>query len=137
MLKVHPLAARHGLTVADEILVPPSAVSPPCSEIVTRHVGECAELILKARAHGAGVILMYGAHLLRKGAALILDEMMVRNWLTHLATNGAGTIHDWGIRMARPLDRERSDQRSLGHVRSLERNGPQHSPGAPGWRIAR
>jgi hypothetical protein len=38
---------------------------------------------------------MYGAHLLRNGAALILTRMMERGWLTHLATNGAGTIHDW------------------------------------------
>src|SRR5206468_8302748 len=37
----------------------------------------------------------YGAHLLRNGAALILERMMARGWLTHLATNGAGTIHDW------------------------------------------
>lgn len=38
---------------------------------------------------------MYGAHLLRNGAALILEELMRQGWLTHLATNGAGTIHDW------------------------------------------
>ena len=40
-------------------------------------------------------MLIYGAHLLRNGAALILDEMMAQDWLTHLATNGAGTIHDF------------------------------------------
>ncbi len=38
---------------------------------------------------------MYGAHLLRNGAVRILDAMMERGWLTHLATNGAGSIHDW------------------------------------------
>ena len=40
-------------------------------------------------------MLIYGAHLLRNGAAPILERMMARGWLTHLATNGAGTIHDW------------------------------------------
>jgi hypothetical protein len=40
-------------------------------------------------------MLMYGAHLLRNGAALIVEQMMARGWLTHLCTNGAGTIHDW------------------------------------------
>jgi hypothetical protein len=40
-------------------------------------------------------MLIYGAHLLRNGAAQILERMMARGWLTHLATNGAGTIHDW------------------------------------------
>ncbi len=40
-------------------------------------------------------MLIYGAHLLRNGAARILERMMAAGWLTHLATNGAGTIHDW------------------------------------------
>ena len=40
-------------------------------------------------------MLVYGAHLLRNGAARVLDRMMAAGWLTHLATNGAGTIHDW------------------------------------------
>ncbi len=40
-------------------------------------------------------MLIYGAHLLRNGAAKILERMMAAGWLTHLATNGAGTIHDW------------------------------------------
>ena len=28
-------------------------------------------------------------------AALLVERMMAGGWLTHLATNGAGTIHDW------------------------------------------
>jgi hypothetical protein len=40
-------------------------------------------------------MLIYGAHLLRNGAALILEQFMSRGWVTHLATNGAGSIHDW------------------------------------------
>ncbi len=48
-----------------------------------------------ARRRGAAVVLIYGAHLLRNGAALLLQELMASGWLTHLATNGAGSIHDW------------------------------------------
>ena len=40
-------------------------------------------------------MLIYGAHLLRNGAALLLTQMMEQGLITHLATNGAGTIHDW------------------------------------------
>ena len=50
---------------------------------------------MAARAKGATVMLIYGAHLLRNGAAKLLERMMSAGWLTHLATNGAGTIHDW------------------------------------------
>jgi len=34
----------------------------------------CADRIRRARERGASVILFYGAHLLRNGAALILDS---------------------------------------------------------------
>ncbi len=40
-------------------------------------------------------MLIYGAHLIKNGGQLLLNQMMERGWLSHLATNGAGTIHDW------------------------------------------
>jgi len=55
----------------------------------------CAEAIRQAVDRQATVLLMYGAHLLRNGAAPILGRMMRAGWVTHLATNGAGSIHDW------------------------------------------
>lgn len=94
-LKVFPLSTRRSLTATDEILRSPDSEPPPCPGAAMPHIRACAEAIRKARERGAGVILMYGAHLLRNGAALILERMMARGWLTHLATNGAGTIHDW------------------------------------------
>jgi hypothetical protein len=94
-LKVFPLAERQSLTRTDEILVDPAAVPAPCSERVAQLVRECAAKIQSARRCGAAVVLVYGAHLLRNGAALLLERMMANDWLTHLATSGAGTIHDW------------------------------------------
>jgi hypothetical protein len=40
---------------------------------------------------------MYGAHLIKNGALQIVNRMIERGWLTHLATNGAGVIHDWEL----------------------------------------
>ncbi len=94
-LRTFPLEQRTSLTMADSILVPLDSPLPPASDDVLAAVEDCADRIIDARARGAGVILMYGAHLLRNGAALLLDAMMAEGWLTHLATNGAGTIHDW------------------------------------------
>jgi len=51
--------------------------------------------ILTAREKNATVMLMYGAHVIRTGCALHMIEMMKRGQLTHLATNGAGSIHDF------------------------------------------
>jgi hypothetical protein len=94
-LQVFPLAQRQSLTKADDILRSPSSDPPPCSAAAAAAVSECAAKVLAARRRGSGVALMYGAHLLRNGATPILERMMARDWLTHVATNGAGTIHDW------------------------------------------
>ncbi len=94
-LKVYPLAQRVSLTKVEDILIDPDSSPRECSPDVARMARDAAERIAGARRRGAGVILMYGAHLLRNGAALILERMMSRGWVTHLATNGAGSIHDW------------------------------------------
>jgi hypothetical protein len=94
-LKVHPLAQRQSLTRAEDILIDPESPAAPMDEKPAGLVRDCASKIRAARDRGATVILIYGAHLLRNGAALILERMMARGWLSHLATNGAGTIHDW------------------------------------------
>ncbi len=94
-LRVQPLAARQSLTRADEILVSPDASPKPLEPEMLRRIGECASKIRTARERDAAVMLIYGAHLLRNGAALILARLMAAGQITHLATNGAGTIHDW------------------------------------------
>ncbi|QDU19187.1 hypothetical protein [Urbifossiella limnaea] len=94
-LKVLPLAERHSLTRAADILLDPDGPPKPCSAPNTALIAECAANIRAARERGASVMLVYGAHLLRNGAARVLERMMANGWLTHLATNGAGTIHDW------------------------------------------
>ncbi len=94
-LKVLPLSQRESLTRTDEILIEPDAPLKPCTAQNASAISECAQKIMAARAKGATVMLIYGAHLLRNGAAKLLERMMSAGWLTHLATNGAGTIHDW------------------------------------------
>jgi hypothetical protein len=94
-LKVFPLAERQSLTRADDILIDPDSSPRPCPEGLASLVEGCAARIKAARRRGAAVMLIYGAHLLRNGAARIVGRMLAEGWLTHLATNGAGTIHDW------------------------------------------
>lgn len=94
-LKVFPLSERQSLTRADEILIDPDQPPKACPERLVPTIQDCAAKIRAARQRGASVMLIYGAHLLRNGSAQILSRMMGHDWLTHLATNGAGTIHDW------------------------------------------
>jgi hypothetical protein len=94
-LRVFPLAERKSLTRIEDILIDPASTPPALSEAVARQVVRAVADIRSARERGAAVMLVYGAHLLRNGTSLILDRLMEEGWLTHLATNGAGTIHDW------------------------------------------
>jgi hypothetical protein len=95
-LQVYPLAQRNSMTRVEEVLVPLDAPPKPLRD-PSQHavIQECAARVRTARDNGRTVMLIYGAHLLRNGAALQLAELMGAGYLTHLATNGAGTIHDW------------------------------------------
>ena len=91
-LRTQPLASRKSLLAVDDILIRPESAAPPHDAVA---VAKAATAIRAARERGADSILMYGAHLIRNGAALIVTRLMERGWITHLATNGAGSIHDW------------------------------------------
>lgn len=54
-----------------------------------------ADRIRAARRNGSSVILMLGAHVLRRGAAPLLIDLMRRGLVSHVALNGAGAIHDY------------------------------------------
>jgi hypothetical protein len=94
-VKVYPLAQRRSLATIGETVVSPATLPPDCSTASAKTIRAAAEKIRAARGRGASVMLIYGAHLLKNGGHLLLDQLMAGDWITHLATNGAGTIHDW------------------------------------------
>ncbi|HET7624640.1 MAG TPA: hypothetical protein VFM25_05185 [Verrucomicrobiae bacterium] len=96
-VRVFPLAQRESLSAIEKILVDPAKPPASCSAENMEIIGDCARRIISARQKNAAVILMYGAHLIKNGALEIVNTFAERGWITHLATNGAGTIHDWEL----------------------------------------
>jgi hypothetical protein len=96
-VKVYPLAQRQSLSTLDQMLVDPGQPPRSCDPARMTMIQDCAARVAAAREREASVILMYGAHLIKNGAMGIVNELMARGWVTHLATNGAGTIHDWEL----------------------------------------
>lgn len=96
-IKVYPLAARQHLSSVEEMLVDPDQRPPACAPGVLPEIAEAARRITAARKRQAAVMLIYGAHLIKNGAHRIVNRLIERRWVTHLATNGAGTIHDWEL----------------------------------------
>ena len=96
-VRVYPLNQRDSLSFIDKMLVPVEAPLRPIDPEVRKAIQECARQTHAARTKGASVILMYGAHLIKNGAMPLVNLLLDRGWITHLATNGAGTIHDWEL----------------------------------------
>ena len=95
-IQVHPLPSRDSLSRIDDILVNPDGAPPAApSALAEANIRAAAMAIRAARARGASVMLIFGAHLLKNGAHALVSRAIERGWVTHLATNGAGTIHDW------------------------------------------
>ncbi|RJP26929.1 MAG: hypothetical protein C4527_14285 [Candidatus Omnitrophota bacterium] len=93
-IRVFPLHRRKHLTALVDILIDPDSPPTPMDDYRDA-IEKLVSHIRRARESGASVMLMYGAHLIRNGMGPTLIRLMEEGWLTHLATNGAGIIHDW------------------------------------------
>lgn len=50
--------------------------------------------MLKARERGGGIVWGFGAHVIKTGLSPVLIDLAERGFVSALATNGAGIIHD-------------------------------------------
>lgn len=92
-IKTYPLVKREN-RVALEDLISPTATyeqfdNPELLEVSTR--------IAAARKNGKPVIFMFGGHVIKRGLAPLVIDLLKRGVVTHLASNGAATIHDFEI----------------------------------------
>jgi hypothetical protein len=95
-LELQSLSVRgHDLTWADCLPLAPSAKPfdhPDFAELMDR--------IRQARDNERPVVLMMGAHPIKLGLSRFLVDLIERRWVTHVAMNGAGIIHDLELAMA-------------------------------------
>lgn len=94
-LNVFPLSERKSLTRIADIAVDENAASPSLPDTLATQVQSIGKQVRTAREKNAAVMLTYGAHLIKNGGGPLLNRLIELNRLTHLATQGAGVIHDW------------------------------------------
>ena len=58
------------------------------------------EAIVSAKRHGRAIVWGLGAHVLKTGLSPILVDLMERGFISAIATNGAGIIHDFEIALS-------------------------------------
>jgi len=92
-VKTYPLAQRRNLVHMEDLIAPdtppPPFDSPELDEVVAR--------IIASRHAGRPVIWMMGAHVIKSGLSRVLIDLMKRGIITHVAGNGAVSIHDFEL----------------------------------------
>lgn len=92
-VRTYPLAQRHNLVHLED-LIHPEVPPPPFDD---PQLAEVAERIIQARRVGRPVIWMMGAHVVKSGLSPLVIDLMRRGIITHVAGNGAVSIHDFEL----------------------------------------
>jgi len=93
LVKTYPLVKRENRVALEDLVFPDTPYQP----LENPELLEVSSRIADTRRAGRPVIFMFGAHVIKRGLAPLLIELMRRGVITHLASNGAATIHDFEI----------------------------------------
>jgi hypothetical protein len=96
-LRFKPLSERGNNVSFPKDAVSPDAPPRPLPGDGPRLLEETVGRIRAARERGASVMCAFGAHTIKNGLGPVLTALIREGWITHLATNGAGIIHDWEL----------------------------------------
>ncbi len=65
-----------------------------------RDLMEVARAVVMARGAGRPVLVAMGAHVIKVGLSPVIKDLLDEGWISALAMNGAGMVHDFEIAMA-------------------------------------
>lgn len=103
-VRTYPLASRPSKVRVKDFAAPyrrGSGVAGLLSSLPAILAGEdfraVVETMLDAHRGGRGIVWGIGAHVLKTGLSRVLLDLMERGFVSAIATNGAGIIHDFEI----------------------------------------
>ncbi len=99
-VRMQPLSARNHKFEIEQVAVRHDQAKGSPSPEFDQAMSVLAERVRTARRTDRPVICAFGAHAIKNGLGPVLTNLMEGGWLTHLATNGAGVIHDWEFSFA-------------------------------------
>ncbi|HCI55413.1 MAG TPA: hypothetical protein PLN06_03460 [Bacteroidales bacterium] len=94
-LVIKKLSERKNKLSIEKCHIEPSCKPTGLNKETKELIYQTACKIKESRDKGKPVIIAFGAHLIKNGLAPVMIELMKNNWVTHLAGNGAVSIHDW------------------------------------------
>lgn len=106
-VRTYPLASRKSKARAEDFARPvgPDATFRDWFDALPGILGaedvrRTVRALVEARARKAGVIWGLGAHVIKTGVSPVLIDLMERGYVSALALNGAGVIHDFEIALS-------------------------------------
>lgn len=94
-LRILPLSERVNKVQIERDHISPVASAPELSQQNEEALQVLVGELVAARDAGASRIMAFGAHAIKNGLGPVMQWLVGEGWITHLATNGAGIIHDW------------------------------------------
>ncbi|MFH0979316.1 MAG: hypothetical protein V1837_08535 [Candidatus Woesearchaeota archaeon] len=92
-LNTYPIKERKNLVSVKDFKRLDSLYEP-CADPSLKKL---AQSMIQAKKGKRKTILMFGAHLIKLGLSPYIIELMRQGFISHLATTGAGSIHDFEI----------------------------------------
>lgn len=89
-VKTYPIARRQNLVKLADLIHPENELPL----MVNEDLDKVIDAILNARREGRPVIWSMGAHVIKCGLGPLMIDLMEKGVITHLAGNGAVSIHD-------------------------------------------
>ncbi|MCL2664119.1 MAG: hypothetical protein FWE82_00755 [Defluviitaleaceae bacterium] len=99
-IKTFSAHSRNNLTTLENMLDPQTHTAPPIPDRYAEAFAELVKRIKKARQNGRPVIFSMGAHVIKLGLSKYVAALMDGGIITHLAGNGACSIHDFELAFA-------------------------------------
>jgi hypothetical protein len=96
-LRLYSLRERKNRVLFERDRVLPGSPARALPPQAQQAIAAAAAAIRRARAGKRPAVMAFGAHAIKNGLAPVLIDLLEKGWLTHLATNGAGIIHDWEL----------------------------------------
>ena len=94
-INTYPIRERRNLVKITDLVNPDD--QPPTFDNL--EIFELIDRIVKAYREGRQVIVMMGGHVIKSGLGPLIIELMKRGVITHVAGNGAVSIHDTELAM--------------------------------------
>ncbi len=106
-VRTYPLASRSSKARHDDFArawdpasgVPGLLASMP-NLLAARDLREVVAALKRAAAGGRGVVWGLGAHVIKTGLGPVVIDLMERGFVSAIATNGAGLIHDFEVALS-------------------------------------